>query len=928
MRGICWIAVLLLSGYCLSSCSPLPAHLFLGDADIQESEYIEPDPPESDIETDTSGIDTADTEIAEAESDAERAESEADGEQEGEGEEFAWICPNNAVYCYRSADCPSGQVCMGGCCEAACTQASCDEGLICNPENGYCEYCGQDGEDVCPAGRCCNYAGFWYCGTCCVPACKKGERCVSGACQIMECPTDCGADYCCDAKHGFSCYDCTDGDAEIELDFEFLEEELAPGQYATCVPFVSTALQAKSSKVVTPSCVIRQSAFRLLSINELVYSAPTLFISTPQAGLLAIDTTTFEAEPKALGHHPTWLRTPHAGLLSFWEDGELISYRTAELLAGGAALARSPLDDLSILPKGAHLYRSRFADCSIFRVDTIEEDGTLTIGTPRGYYIPKRGDFPYRALTGQNVSENGFFTMWINDFGGSSTYWQTFAIDATNPARLGPAWLLFSSFILKDMEFFEADPQPIWSLAGGDYLLVEDVHERAYGWTGYYTPPDPPALFLRKEGAAPQLIRRLPEKIPTTTLRDWQGDTIWAVDGKDLIRYDFSSQSTLREAARATLDAPIGSLLTKGDRVFATIGSNGVASLDMPADTVPSSLFSRRLALPFHDNVGDLFFAGGQLWAYVGDRLFALDTAHPESPDPLAEIPLSYTGPMVAKTDSLLIVGAYDGLDIIDLSAPGGPKRIYSGVPSGATNPTSRKGLRAPASGAGRLIGNTLYMALNTLTATDISDPKAPIRLWSLGELSFASDGTLRNPHSLQIIGDTLIAVYELNGEQTFVTFPAAAPSQSNATRVLTGKFEAVGWWGAKAVVLQTIGEQRVLQVVDFSDPLHPRLGKSVERANLNGDVSGITEKDGFLCLANYTTNTLHVLNPQDPTEDLFAIPISGAIEAFTPAPGGPQQGLYIASSCPNCPESPPYSLALYDVTACATFPSAASRGR
>lgn len=145
-------------------------------------------------------------------------------EIEKEIEQEVSTCTGGAAACQRSGDCDSGKVCIGGCCAAGCTATSCTNGTICNTNNGYCEYCGKDGEELCAAGRCCNYAasetagssGFWYCGSCCVPACKGDETCVGSVCQKMVCPADCGADKCCDSTHGFACYDCPDGDADIE----------------------------------------------------------------------------------------------------------------------------------------------------------------------------------------------------------------------------------------------------------------------------------------------------------------------------------------------------------------------------------------------------------------------------------------------------------------------------------------------------------------------------------------------------------------------------------------------------------------------------------------------------------------------------------------------------------------------------------------
>lgn len=137
-------------------------------------------------------------------------------EPEPEPEPDTNTCAGGARSCQRTSDCSTGDVCIGGCCTAGCTASSCPTGTVCNTKNGYCEYCGQNGEEACAAGQCCNYAGFWYCGSCCVPACKADEACVSNACQKLTCPSDCGADRCCDAEHGYSCYDCPDGDVDVE----------------------------------------------------------------------------------------------------------------------------------------------------------------------------------------------------------------------------------------------------------------------------------------------------------------------------------------------------------------------------------------------------------------------------------------------------------------------------------------------------------------------------------------------------------------------------------------------------------------------------------------------------------------------------------------------------------------------------------------
>ncbi len=122
------------------------------------------------------------------------------------------------LYCQADAHCPEGMICdADGICIEDCTYEGCEFGT-CNEETGHCEFC----EPLCQSGTCCNYAvQFWYCGSCCVPACGDGMVCSQGECIEPSCPADCPRDNChtCGPETGWLCEEdpscfVPDGDAE------------------------------------------------------------------------------------------------------------------------------------------------------------------------------------------------------------------------------------------------------------------------------------------------------------------------------------------------------------------------------------------------------------------------------------------------------------------------------------------------------------------------------------------------------------------------------------------------------------------------------------------------------------------------------------------------------------------------------------------
>ena len=130
--------------------------------------------------------------------------------------------------CTGDSDCPANQHCGGvegggiGCVDDCASDADCTDGASCNPNNGRCEYC----TTQCPASQCCNYnIDFWYCGSCCEPACPLGQACNGGDfCVDMVCPDTCDDCYICGPETGYVCArdpdSCsapeTDGDTDVE----------------------------------------------------------------------------------------------------------------------------------------------------------------------------------------------------------------------------------------------------------------------------------------------------------------------------------------------------------------------------------------------------------------------------------------------------------------------------------------------------------------------------------------------------------------------------------------------------------------------------------------------------------------------------------------------------------------------------------------
>lgn len=889
-----------------------------GDADTAERD-VEPD-AEPDAEVLSEGERESETNEAQ-EADSETLENEIEeSERESESESQ---CAAGTLSCQTSSECgsPDAPVCTAGCCVAACTENDCS-GARCNPNNGRCEFCGlSTGESVCAAGQCCDYGtGFWYCGTCCTPPCGEGQACIQGRCEKMRCPESCpnATDYC-DAEHGWVCYDPKGGD------YETSDEELLPGQMAACTPdYDPDALVVAHKaprKALATSCATQTAAFPIHPLSNLTLSPPYVLIQSVYDELLAINENAPQNAPLLLGRHPQQVSIPRPGQVAMIEDGQLAVFRIEDLIGGGAALATTHLGRMQALLEGQYLYRAVFDNCVSVRVDTILEDGSLLKGPLRGF-VPDR-PFDFGGIAAAGPGAIGLWTNAIYDMNAMSiacsTIWDFYALSVTGDTSIGASFRLFNGGMSIE-ECNSCWPVPLWGMASeGRLLALNPANCVGRLGGGYCFTSDYTGAYRPQPEAAPILLGSLPTDFPARSVKEWQGDTLWAAKDKDLTRYDFADYATPLAQSTSALPYETTALKVGGEKAYSLSTFYGLQVLDLSAPQAPTLLFSRNLSLPFWDNVGDLFFSHGLLWAYVGSTLYGLDAAHPETGEPLAIVPLNAYGPLVAQTEGLLIIGDYDALDIFDMSQPQAPKRVFSGVPAGVANPTSRKGLRAPISGSGRVVGTTLYTALDILAATDLSVPEAPVRLWSLEHLDFGPSDTVNRPHSLQVIGERLVAVFEQNGRQAFVVLDLQSFSPATAERRLTGEFSAIGWQGPLAVTLTKRDPHAFLQLIDFSDPQAPVLGPRVERPDLDTASSGIIEKDGLLYIAADDNRSLHVLDPQNPTRDRLTISMAERLEAFAASGEGPQVGLVAATICQGCEHRSPYSLALYDTQACAT---------
>lgn len=147
--------------------------------------------------------------------------------------------------CNTSAECALGLVCdSNGCCGDPCTENSCPEGMVCNEQNGYCEYC----DETCSTDQCCNLmpGAFWYCGNCCTPPCAEGYACQYGECEPLECP-DCPVGAYCGPETKYLCYTPpVDGDTDDPWwpDGDFDEEtgELDSLWKSACLPANSSCV--------------------------------------------------------------------------------------------------------------------------------------------------------------------------------------------------------------------------------------------------------------------------------------------------------------------------------------------------------------------------------------------------------------------------------------------------------------------------------------------------------------------------------------------------------------------------------------------------------------------------------------------------------------------------------------------------------------
>ena len=583
------------------------------------------------------------------------------------------------------------------------------------------------------------------------------------------------------------------------------------------------------SETIPASCTFEVLRINARKLRDVV-SADNYGLVAMSGNITAsIDVTTPENDPRFVNIAATWLHQASPGFVTAGEPDIVRRYALNNLSESPAPVAELAYTSDRPCFGGDRMYWLCADVQGIHAASArMNPDGSIAAeATSEALPPPATGSWELNHQfldcgTGPVVTIAGYKTRMSMMPTGQILEWVFLALDASNPASFGPPQILWEG----EVTGLEGVSGWTSTLFNNDRMLVDGYYYGVQGWTAPGPSESHKYIYSFEDPA--NVSQQIEHTLNIRNFRAWQGDNLWSIEEKNVVRYDFSDQATPVETSRFAFDGTVAAIDIRGDRAFLAIAQYGLIVVEMIPYTEPSVLIDQRLTLPMSKTVGVLRHQGN-IWVLADNRrLLVPDISHPESYFPLVRHDLHIGGQQVISNGNQLLVLGYDAetlpLEIIATDGLSQPGPLYSGT-------VNRPGYGARGyRGYASVADNILYVGQKTLAAIDIGNPAVLETLWEVYANQIFEDGSYSSFDGVQAMGEYLVCLMG----KSLVVLKNNGPDIPTFVAAVNNIVSAVTFNGSRVIAARNDWENGItLTYLDFADPSHPVITHQTTRNDI-----------------------------------------------------------------------------------------------